>query len=133
MDRPDQQRQPRAVAASVGGQTPEELETLLEDALLLRDGKAVTELFDGGGVLVIGERIWHMREHAERLVSHDSSYLAEPRQIIQSQDIALLLGDGVINVAHRGSDASWRYRIAVIQPNGNRTTPAQSTPPGRNS
>lgn len=133
MDRPDQQPRPQAVTAPVGGQTPEELETLLEDALLLRNGEAVTELFDDGGVLVLGHRIWHMREHAEHLVSHDSSYLAEPRQVIQAQDIALLLGDGVINVAHRGSDGSWRYRIALIQPNGNGTTPPPSTPPGRNS
>ena len=40
---------------SVGGDTPEELGTLLEDALLLRDADAVAWLFDDGSLLVAAE------------------------------------------------------------------------------
>ena len=36
-----------------GGQTPEELETLLEDAVLLGDADAVAGLFQPGGMLVM--------------------------------------------------------------------------------
>ena len=40
---------------SVGARTPEELETLLEDALLLRDGPALAELFESGAVLAVND------------------------------------------------------------------------------
>ncbi len=37
-----------------GGRTPEELETLFEDALLLRDREAAAQLFETRGLLVVG-------------------------------------------------------------------------------
>ena len=37
---------------TAGGRTPEELETLLEDALLMRDAEALTPLFEDASVLV---------------------------------------------------------------------------------
>jgi hypothetical protein len=36
---------------TAGGRTPEELETLLEDALLMRDAAALTPLFEDASVL----------------------------------------------------------------------------------
>jgi hypothetical protein len=41
---------------TVGGQTPKELETLLEDALLMRDAAALAPLFEDASVLVVGHR-----------------------------------------------------------------------------
>ena len=35
-----------------GARTPEDLETLLEDTFVLRDGEAIAELFEDGAVLV---------------------------------------------------------------------------------
>ena len=35
-----------------GARTPEDLETLLEDAFVLRSGEAMAELFEDGAVLV---------------------------------------------------------------------------------
>ena len=32
----------------------------------------------------------------------------------QARDTALLLGDGIINVARRGLDGSWKYAISVL-------------------
>jgi len=42
-------------------------------------------------------------------------YLASPRRVFQARDTALLVGDGVINVARRGPDGSWRYAISVLR------------------
>jgi hypothetical protein len=39
---------------TAGGQTPEELETLLEGALLMRDAAALAPLFEDASVLVAG-------------------------------------------------------------------------------
>ena len=41
---------------TVGGQTPKELETLLEDALFMRDAAALGPLFEDASVLVVGHR-----------------------------------------------------------------------------
>ncbi|WP_248965436.1 hypothetical protein [Sphaerisporangium perillae] len=106
---------------TVGGQTPEELETLLEDALLLRDAEAVAGLFDGGSVLVTGQPAQQIRgpdeipRVAALLWQHQRGYVAHPRRIFQARDTALLLGDGVINVARRGHDGSWRYAISILR------------------
>jgi hypothetical protein len=105
---------------AAGGHTPEELETLLEDAILLRDARAVARLFEDGGLLLTGPRACEMRGREERLrvasllCQRRRGYLAGPRRVFQAGDTALLLGDGVINVARRGRDGSWRYVISVL-------------------
>ena len=103
-----------------GGKTPEELETLLEDALLLRDADAVSELFEDGGVLVTCET-WQRVQARENLLQvatllcqSRSGYLADPRRVLQAGDTALLLGDGVINVARRSKDGTWRFAISML-------------------
>lgn len=105
----------------MGGQTPEELETLMEDALVLGDGEAVAHLFVAEGVFVAGERQSEARGHkaiarvAERIADEVAgTYGAQPRRVLLSRDIALLLGDGVINVARRGSDRTWRFVIYLL-------------------
>lgn len=103
-----------------GARTPEELETLLEDAFLNRDAQAVCDLFDPGAVLVAGapaeeahgsERIEHL---AEAILASDRSYLADPQRVVQARDTAMVLANGGINVVRRGSDGGWRYAIALL-------------------
>lgn len=91
---------------------------MLEDALVLGDGRAAAQLFDDGGVLVLDAVVHQGPNHGDVLAAVNRGYLAEPRRVIQTHDTALLLGNGVINVARRGGDGTWRYRIAVIEPNG---------------
>jgi hypothetical protein len=45
---------------------------------------------------------------------HEPVYLADRRCVYQARDTALVLGDGVINVARRGRDGSWKYAISVL-------------------
>jgi hypothetical protein len=105
---------------TAGGQKPEELETLLDDALLMRDAEALAQLFEDVGVLVAGRGPRQIRgpgeiaEAAGELWQHQPGYLAGPRRVLQARDTALLLGDGVINVARRGPDGSWKYAITVL-------------------
>jgi hypothetical protein len=103
------------------GQTPEELETLLEDALLMHDAEALAQLFEDASVLVAGGQPQQVRGSGEivgaawLLWQQQHGYLASPRRVFQSRDTALLVGDGVINVARRGPDGSWRYAISVLR------------------
>jgi hypothetical protein len=102
-----------------GGQTPEELETLLEDALLLGDACTVAALFHPGGMLVMGgapplRGRGPIRAAAAALCQHHPGYLAEPRRVLQIRDVALLIGPDVINLARQGDDRTWRYEICVL-------------------
>jgi hypothetical protein len=64
------------------------------------------------------------------LWQHQSGYLADPRRVFQARDTALLLGDGVINVARRGTDGSWRYAISVLHDSQTRTGKRRQSPKG---
>jgi hypothetical protein len=104
----------------VNGATPEELETLLEDAIVLQDAQAVSRLFEPGGLLVIGDGMGEFRGQHEIARALNlgpdlvCGYVAEPRRLYQRRDLVLLIGDGVINVALRGSDHTWRFAISVL-------------------
>ena len=109
---------PRVVRGA-GARTPEELETLLEDALVLRDGEALAGLFEEGAVLLAGqERPARGGEAIARLAlttwDGDRTYVADPRGVTQARDIALVLAQGGVNVVRRGSDGTWRYAIALL-------------------
>jgi hypothetical protein len=93
--------------------TPEELETLLEDAFLRRDASAVADLFEHSGVLVT-DRPAHGRTQIGHAADRVRGYLAEPRQVWQAGDTALLLGAGAVNVARRECDGGWRFAICVL-------------------
>ncbi len=103
-----------------GAQTPEELETLLEDAFVIRDREALAELFEIGAVLVASDGAPEVRggEAIARLATamweHDRSYLADPRRVLQARDTALVVADRGINVVRRGSDGTWRYAISLL-------------------
>ena len=105
----------------VGARTPEELETLFEDAFLLRDDQALAELFEAGAVLVIDGGTQEARGGVEiaRLAAEmwrrDRMYLADPGRVLQVHDTALVLARGGINVVRRGEDGAWRYAISLLQ------------------
>lgn len=103
-----------------GGETPEELETLLEDAFLLGDADAVARLLEDGSLLVTGDGSQPVRgreailQAASLLCHHGCAYLANRRRVFQTRDTALIIGEGVINVARRGQDGSWRLAISMF-------------------
>ncbi len=101
-----------------GGRTPEELDTLLEDACIAHDVGAVLALFDDGAVLA-GEGTAPARgaeeiARAATAIWHGhGTYLAGARRVIEAGDLALCIGGG-ITVARRGPDGAWRFRIALL-------------------
>lgn len=103
-----------------GARTPEELETLFEDAFLTRDREALTGLFEDGAVLIAGDRPQEARggdeiaRCATAMWERERMYVADPRRILQARDTALVVADRGINVARRGSDGAWRYAIALL-------------------
>ena len=103
-----------------GARTPEELESLLEDAFVTRDAETLSAMFAEGGVLAVGEGRDAARgaEEIGRLAialwERDRTYVAELRRVVQARDTALVLADGGINVACRGTDGAWRYAIALL-------------------
>jgi len=104
---------------SAGARTPEELETLFEDALVMGDRQALAELFEAGAVLVAGDqRPGRGGAEIARLAlatwQGDATYVADPRRVTQARDIALVVDDQGINVARRGGDGAWRYSIVLV-------------------
>jgi hypothetical protein len=101
-----------------GAQTPEELETLFEDAFVVRDRRALAALFEDGAVLGAGGREARGGEEiaglAGELWESELTYLADPRHVLQARDNALVVAAGGINVLHRGGDGAWRYSISFL-------------------
>ena len=104
---------------ATGARTPEELETLLEDTLVLRDYEALPGLFEQWAVLAVDGAPSRLQGAApvdafSSGVSGDS-YLAEPLLVIQARDIALVVTVLGANVVRRGADGCWRYAIFHIR------------------
>jgi hypothetical protein len=103
-----------------GARTPEELETLFEDAFVVRDREAITVLFEDGAVLVAEDASSVARGGSEiaraamELWSRDVTYLADPRRVLQARDTALVVAAHGINVVRRGGDGTWRYAISLL-------------------
>jgi ketosteroid isomerase-like protein len=103
-----------------GARTPEELETLLEDAFLARDDQALCEMFEQDAVLVAGNPAREARgakeigRLARTIWDSDRNYIADPQRVVQARDTAVVLANGGINVVRRGSDGEWRYAIALL-------------------
>jgi hypothetical protein len=103
-----------------GARTPEELETLLEDAFVLHDLQAVAELFQPGAMLVVGGGLPEARGRrqiarvAAQLWDAERLYLADPRRVLQVRDTALVVSGRVINVVRRTDNGSWRYAISLL-------------------
>jgi hypothetical protein len=103
-----------------GASTPEELETLFEDACLARDHAAFAGLFEDGAVLAAEHARAEARGAEEiarattALWRPDRLWLGEPRRVVQARDTALVLGRHGTNVARRGADRRWRYAIWLL-------------------
>ncbi len=103
-----------------GAETPEELETLLEDAFVTRDREALAALFDEEAVFAAADRRRHARggediaRFAEAMWQAERTFVAEPRQVVQAGRTALLVAAHSINVARRRRDGTWRYAISLL-------------------
>jgi hypothetical protein len=92
--------------------TPEELETLLEDALLLDDGAAVQALFARGRVHVIGgDGLLDGSRAADLLTQR--GFVASPRHVRLSADVAIGAG-AAVTVSQRDPDRQWRLLVVVV-------------------
>ena len=111
---------------TAGAATPEELESLFEDAFVVRDGPALCCLFDDGGVLVFGDR--ELRGGAEigraaaRLWREGRTYVGGPRRVLQARDTGLVVGSAGVHVMRQAGDGSWRMAISLLHTT---TTPRQ--------
>ena len=102
-----------------GAQSPEELETLFEDAFLMRDRDAVGELFEDRAVMAAGaRRDARGGEEIERLVAElwgrGRLYLAHATRVLQARDTALVVAHCGVHVVRRGGDGAWRYAISLL-------------------
>jgi hypothetical protein len=103
-----------------GARTPEELDTLLEDAVVLRDRAAITALFEPAAVL-LAEGTTRSVRGADRIAGfvttmwrQERTYLSRPREVVQADDTALVVGDSGTSVARRGRDGRWRFVISRV-------------------
>jgi hypothetical protein len=104
---------------TAGARTPEELDTLLEDAFVLRDRARLDGLFDEGAVLLEagggeargGRAIG--RALAE-LWARERVYVAHPRHVLQARDTALVVADAGIHVLRRAGTGGWRVAISLL-------------------
>ena len=102
-----------------GARTPEELETLLEDAFVIRNGDALAELFEDGAVLVADDgtreaRGGEIARLASEMWERNRTYLADPPRVLQARNTGLVVTKRGVNVVRRGSDGAWRYAIALL-------------------
>lgn len=88
--------------------TPEELDTLLEDALLLHDDAAVAALFERGAVLVAWPGYVRGGAQAMELLSQ-CGHLASAHLVQIFDRVALVVGDTTITVSCCGADRRWRF------------------------
>jgi hypothetical protein len=106
---------------TAGALTPEELDTLLEDAFVVRDHAAVAELFEVDALLAASgaasARGAAIAPFVAELWAHDVTYIPGPRRVLQAKDTALIVAEHAISVVHRTSDARWRYTIALLDTN----------------
>ena len=104
---------------TVGARTPEELDTLVEDAFLQRDRAALDDLFDEAAVLVHGRGVpAYGREAIGQTLTESwdrqCTYVARTRQVLQVRDTALVVADAGIHVLRRGGDGAWRATISLL-------------------
>lgn len=107
--------------------TPEDLETLFEDASVLRDATLLKQLFCDHAVMAAtgdGSDTVGIDSIASLVAARwrrGQTYFAGGSRVLQWRDTALAVGHG-INVAHRSADGVWRYAISLpefdTQPGG---------------
>jgi hypothetical protein len=102
----------------MAAETPEELETLLEDAVVLGDVAALLGLFSPHGVLAgpveHAQGPVHIARSARAMLSDGWEYVADPTLVLQAHRTALVINTHALNVARRGRDGLWRYEICRL-------------------
>jgi hypothetical protein len=101
----------------MGGRTAEELESLLEDAVVLCDAPAAAALFEPGGVLVAGLGVpatGRVEVECAAAGLWACGYVADPRRVLRGHGLALVVGARSVTVARREDDGIWRYAFAVF-------------------
>lgn len=94
--------------------SPEELETLLEDAVLLGDETAVLSLFEAGAVLITGSGVTGPEQALAEFAS--LGYVAATRTVTGRREVAVIVGDHAVNVSCRSPDGSWRLLATIVRP-----------------
>ena len=97
--------------------SPEELDTLLEDAFVLRDRQALTQLFRADAV--IGSTVRpHLAAGRSEIASAISAiweeggtYVARPPRVLQTRHTALVIAGQTVHVVRRDGEG-WRYLIS---------------------
>lgn len=92
--------------------SPEDLETLLEDAVLLGDEAAVLSLFADGAVLVTDQGVISPERAAAELIR--LGYVASARTVTSRGDVAVVVGEHALNVCSRSPDGAWRVAAAIV-------------------
>jgi hypothetical protein len=103
---------------NAGARTPEELETLFEDAFVVRDREEVRALFDDHAV-VATERTEARGGEAiglavAELWAGERTYVAGARRVLQARGTALVVAGAGIHVARRRDDGTWRSTISLL-------------------
>jgi len=107
-------------AMTAGARSPEELDTLIEDAFVLRDRAGLDALFDDRAVVVEvgGSEAWGAEAIARSLShlwAHGRTYVAHTRRVVQTPDTALVIADSAIHVLRRDGDGAWRATITLLE------------------
>jgi hypothetical protein len=100
----------------VDARSPEELETLLEDAVLLDDAAAVASLFEPAGVLLVGTGPARGPAEIAAAVPSWTGFVADPRTVVRVPGLSLVVGPAATTVARRDpTTGAWRYAMVVPQ------------------
>ncbi len=104
-----------------GAATPEDLETLLEDSLVLENREALAQLFEEGALMAVGTGHREVRgaegisRVADGIWTQENTYLAGLGRVMQARDLALVVTSCGVNLLRRGADGFWRYAILFVE------------------
>jgi hypothetical protein len=105
---------------TAGAYTPEELETLFEDAFFMRNHVQLCALFDDGGLMAASGAVQVSRgaeaigQAVAELWDQQPRYVPARRRVLQARDTALVVSDAGLHVARRGADRYWRVAICLL-------------------
>ena len=97
--------------------SPEELDTLLEDAFVLRDRQALTRLFRADAVIGSTVRPLQVAGRTEiactigAIWEEGGNYVARPPRVLQTGTTALVIVEQTVHVVRRDRKG-WRYLIS---------------------
>ena len=104
-----------------GAATPEDLETLLEDTLVLENAEALTHLFEERALMAAAMGAQEVRgaDEISRLAggiwTRDDTYIAGLGRVMQARELALVTTPRGVNLLRQGADGFWRYVILVVE------------------